>query len=143
MAYVNVKVLPRRTAADKVLRYKAFNIDRKSKYHGYQHALTSMVYNFFDKKISGCAIKSKIMPNQQLVEKLHKSIIRKFEKWIVHSSFIANTWDADLATIQLISKFNKGFRFLLSVIDVYYKYAWAILLRNTKVTTIINVFQRL
>ena len=83
------------------------------------------------------------MPNQQLVEKLHKSIIRKFEKWIVHSSFIGNTWDADLATIQLISKFNKGFRFLLSVIGVYYKYAWAILLRNTKVTTIINVFQRL
>ena len=79
MAYGSFKGLPRTTAADKVLRYKAFNIDKNPKYHGYQHALASMVYNFFDKMISGCVIKSKIMLNQQLAEKLHKSVIRKFE----------------------------------------------------------------
>ena len=44
--------------------------------------------------------------------------------------------------MQLISKFNKGFRFLLCVIDVYRKYAWAILLKDQKGITIINAFQK-
>ena len=60
MAYVNVKVLPRRTAADKVLRYKAFNIDRKSKYHGYQHALTSVVIIFLIKRFQVVPLKVKL-----------------------------------------------------------------------------------
>ena len=64
-----------------------------------------------------------MMFNQQLAADLHKPIIRRFEKRKVHSSFIHNIWDADLADIQLISKFNKGFRFLLCVIYIYIKSA--------------------
>ena len=40
----------RRTASDKVLRDKAFNIAKTPKYNGYQRGLASMVYKFFDKK---------------------------------------------------------------------------------------------
>ena len=47
------------------------------------------------------------MSDQQLVEELHKPIIRKFKKIKVQSSFIDNIWGADLAEKQLISKFNK------------------------------------
>ena len=43
---------------------------------------------------------------------------------------------ADLADVQLISKFNKGFRFLLCVIDIFSKYAWIIPLKDKKGTTI-------
>ena len=43
---------------------------------------------------------------------------------LVHSRFIDNIWGADLADIQLRSKFNKVFRFLLCVIDIYSKYSW-------------------
>ena len=50
MAYGDSKDLIRRTAPDKILRDKAFNITKKSKYDGYQRGLVSMVYNFFDKK---------------------------------------------------------------------------------------------
>ena len=50
MAYVDVKDLNRRTAADKLLRDKAFNIAKTSNYDGYQHGLASTVYKFFDKK---------------------------------------------------------------------------------------------
>ena len=39
----------RRTAADKILRDKAFNIAENSKYHGYQRGLASVFYQFFDK----------------------------------------------------------------------------------------------
>ena len=52
------------------------------------------------------------MSDQQLAEELHKPIIRKFKKRKVHSSFIDNISGADLADMQLISKFNKGFKFL-------------------------------
>ena len=55
--------------------------------------------------------------NKQLAEELHKPIIRKFNKGKVQSPFIDNIWCADLADMQLISKFNEGLRFLLCVID--------------------------
>ena len=107
------KSLPRKTASDRVLRHKAFNIAKNLKYNGYQCGLASMVYKFFDKKSSGGntssgAIKSEFMSNQQLAEELHKPILRKFEKRKVYSSFKDNTWGTDPADIQLISKFDKG-----------------------------------
>ena len=43
--------------------------------------------------------------------------------------------------MQLISKFNKGIRFLLCVIDIFSKYAWAILSKDKKGVTITNAFQ--
>ena len=133
MAYGDFKDLARRTASDKVLRDKAFNIAKNPKYDGYQRGLASMVYKFFDKKSAGSGVNmhanNKIKQNQcpsdlathQLAEELHKPIIRKFKKRTVYSGFKDNIWGADLADMQLISKFNKGFRFLLCVIDIFSK----------------------
>ena len=81
-----------------------------------------MAYKFFDKKSAGGSAKNEIKP-KKLAEELHKTIIRKFEKRKVHSSFKDNIWGADLADMQLISKFNKGICFLLCVVDIYCKYA--------------------
>ena len=64
-----------------------------------------MVYKFFDKKTSGSGIKNENISNKELVEKLHKPIIRKFNKRKVQS-FIDNIWDAYLVDMQIISKFN-------------------------------------
>ena len=50
---------------------------------------------------------------------------------------------ADLADMQLINKFNNRFRFLLSVIDIYSKYAWAIPLKNKKGIRTNNAFQKM
>ena len=80
-----------------------------------------MVYKFFEKKSSVSGIN--IEPNYQLASELHKPIIRNFKKRIVYSSFKDNIWGVDLADMKLISKFNKGFRFLLCVIDIFSKYA--------------------
>ena len=76
------------------------------------------------------------------MEELHKRIIRKFNKRKVYSSFIDNIWGAYLADMQLISKFNKGFRFLLCVIYIYSKCVWVIPLRDKKGITITNAFQK-
>ena len=48
---------------------------------------------------------------------------------------------ANLADMQSISKFNKGFKFLLCIIDIFSKYAWVIPLKDKKDVTITNAFQ--
>ena len=50
MAYGDFKDLAKRTAADKVLKNKAFKIGSDQKYGGYQRGLASMAYKIFDKK---------------------------------------------------------------------------------------------
>ena len=80
MAYGDFKDLKRRTASDKILRDKAFNIAKNPKYYGYQRGLTSMVYKFFDKKSKGSSVNIPLEFNKQLVKELHKPIIRKFKK---------------------------------------------------------------
>ena len=57
MAYGDFKDLARRTASDKILRDKAFNIAKNPKYDGYQRGLASMFYKFFDKKSASSDIK--------------------------------------------------------------------------------------
>ena len=102
MTYGDFKDLTKRTAADKILRDKAFKI----------------------------------------ASELHKPIIKKFNKRKVYSSFKDNIWGVDLADMQLLSKFNKGFRFLLCVIDIFSKYAWVIPLKDKKGISIVNAFKQ-
>ena len=82
------------------------------------------------------------MSDLQLAEQLHEPIIRKFNKRKVQSPFIDNVWGADLADTQLISKFNKGIRFLLCVIDIFNKYAWVLPLKDKRGITITNAFKK-
>ena len=82
------------------------------------------------------------MSNKELAEELHKSIIRKLDKK-VRWSFIDKIWGADLADMPFISKFNKGFRLLSGIIDIYNKYKWGIPLKDKKDITITNTFQKI
>ena len=101
-----------------------------------------MVYNFFDKKTKGSRIVNN-KENIQLADKLQKPIIRKFKKRKVYSGFKDNIWGVDLADMQLLSKFNKWFRFLLCVIDIYSRYAWVIPLKDKKGESIVTGFQKI
>ena len=76
-----------------------------------------------------------------IIIRLNKPIIRNSKKRKVYSGFKDNNWGADLADMQLMSKFNKGFRFLLCVIEIFSKYAWVIPLKNKKGISIVNAFQ--
>ena len=82
IAYGDFNELKSRTASDKNLRGKAFNIAKIFKYNGYQRGLASMVYKFFDKNSTGSSIAN--TPNQ-LANELHKPMIRKFQKRKVYS----------------------------------------------------------
>ena len=89
-----------------------------------------MVYKVFDKKsasltdksLSGGDVNIKLDFNEQLAKELHKLIIRKFQKRKVYPGFKDNIWGPGLADLQLINKFNKEFRFLPCVIDIFSKY---------------------
>ena len=76
-----------------------------------------MVYKFFDKKIL-------------------ESLIKK-----VNSPFIDKIWGEELEDMQLISKFSKGFKFLLCVIGMYSKCAWVILLKDKKALQLLMLFK--
>ena len=80
-------------------------------------------------------------PNEQLAEELHKTTIREFKKRKVYSTFKDDIWDTDLADMQLISTFNKRFRFLLCVVHIFSKYAWVVPLKDKKGVNIVNAFQ--
>ena len=85
----------------------------------------------------------KVKSSQQLPEELHKPIIRKFKKRWLYSSSKENIWGADLADIQLISKYNNGIRFLLCVIDIFSKYICVVPLKDEWDITITSDFQKI
>ena len=77
-----------------------------------------MVYKIFDKKSSGSGAGAE--PNYQLPNELHRQIIIKFKKPKVYSPFRDNILGVDLADMQSLSKYNKGIKYLLCAIDLFY-----------------------
>ena len=58
--------LTKRTASDKILIDKTFDIPKNPKYDGYQRALSSMFYNFLDKKPSGGTVEKENISDKEL-----------------------------------------------------------------------------
>ena len=85
--------------------------------------------------LSKCAIcntKKAILINKQEAKGFLKENYRKFKKKKSILKSKDNIWSADLTDMQLISKFNKGFTFLLCVIDISSKYACVVPLKDKK-----------
>ena len=82
MVYGDFKGLTRRTASDKILCNKAFNIGKNPNYDEYQRGLASVVYKCFDKKTAGgvampankFAVKNENISNKELAQGLHRFI---------------------------------------------------------------------
>ena len=114
-----------RKESDIVLKNKALKIATDPRVNGCQRGLASMVYKFFNERAKGSGINNKenLLVNSLLAEELRKQITKNFKRRKVYSSFKDNIWDVDLAYMQLISKYNKGIRYLLCVIDLFSRYA--------------------
>ena len=82
-------------------------------------------------------------PNCQLKNELYKPIVRKFEKRKVYSCFRDNVWGIDWADMQVLSKSNKGNKYLLCAIDLFSKSVWGIPIKNKKGVSLVNAFQKL
>ena len=115
------------------------------KVNGYQRSLAAMVYEFFNERTKGSGVNfvKNSLNKKQLDEELHKPIIKNFKRRKVYSSFKDNIWGVDLADMQLISKCNKGIRYLLCVIDLFSRYAWVVPLKNKKGEIIVEGFKKI
>ena len=78
MVYGDFKYLTRRTASDKILRDKAFNIAKTGNMMDIKVDLLQWSITFLIKKTSGSGIKNENISNKELAEKFYKLIIRKF-----------------------------------------------------------------
>lgn len=94
-----------------------------------------MIYNFFNKKIGRKRNRSQCYTNQKLAAEFYELLITKFQKRKLYSSFIHNVLESQVYWYGLLSRYNKG------VIDVYSKYGWVILLKDTNCITITKALQ--
>ena len=72
---------------------------------------------------------------------MHKPIKRNFTERRVIVNHIDEIWAADLVEMQQFSKWNKGYKYLLMVIDVFSKYGWIVPFKNKQGETVKEAFQ--
>ena len=78
---------------------------------------------------------------QQLADELHQPIKRNFTRRRVIVNGIDKIWCSDLVEMQQFSKWNKGYRYLLMVLDLFSKYGWIVPLKDKKGETVIEAFK--
>lgn len=74
---------------------------------------------------------------------LHKKKTKKFRRRRVIVSGIDDTWEADLIDVSSIKKENNGYTFILTLIDVFSKKAWAVKLKNKASTSCLNAYKEI
>ena len=114
--------MPRRTASDKMLHDKVFNIAKNTKHDGKQRGLVSRVYIFFDKKLSVVAVTG-----------AWSEILATQNKFSTKSR--ANNWQKN-NTSKLLEKLKN------EKIYIFSKYSWIIPLLDKKGNTFTNAFQK-
>ena len=78
---------------------------------------------------------------QQLAKEVFSPRITKFRRERIIPLYKDETWSADLIDKSSLSKYNNNYKFILTVIDIFTKYAWAIPLKNKSGLSITNGFK--
>jgi len=61
---------------------------------------------------------------------LHKPVRKRFRRNVIHVHSVDEQFQADLADVQMLARWNGGVHFLLTCIDVFSKYAWVVPMKN-------------
>ena len=91
-------------------------------------------------------LKEKVLLMNQILNQqmnLISQLLQNSKKRKVYSSFKDNIWGVDLADMQSLSKYNRGIKYLLRVIDLFSKYAWVVPIKDKKGTSIVNAFKKI
>ena len=72
---------------------------------------------------------------------LHKPVRYNLPRNRVIVTWIDDQWQADLVDTSSLARFNKGYKFLLTCIDVFSTFAWVVPLKNKSGETLVNSFQ--
>ena len=81
--------------------------------------------------------------SNQLANELHKPVRRRFDKRSVFAKQVDDIWAADLVDMSLFFRSNKGYEYLLTVIDVYSKYGWIVPLKTKTGKEVAQAFRKL
>ena len=79
----------------------------------------------------------------QFANDIHKSVRRRFDKRTVFAKHVDHTWTADLVVMSSFSRTDKGYKYLLTVIDVFSKYGWIVQLKTTNGKEVAHAFRKL
>lgn len=154
VAYNLYKDREKRNIADRILADKALKIAQDARKNGYERAWAALVYKTFcegglTSKFQGGKLtaRKKDGPSsetlKQLAEELHKPARRKFPRRRVRVQFVDETWGMDLVDLQKLNGQNDGYRYILSVIDIFSKYAWAVPVKNKSGNSVFNAFTKI
>ena len=78
---------------------------------------------------------------QQLAKEVFSPHVTKFKRQRIIPLYKDETWSADFIDKSSLSKYNNNYKFVLTVIDIFTKYAWAIPLKNKSGLSITNCFE--
>ena len=81
--------------------------------------------------------------SNQLANELHKPVRRRFEKRSVFAKQFDDIWAADLVDMSPFFRSNKGYKYLLTIIDVYSKYGWIVPLKTKTGKEVAQAFRKL
>ena len=85
----------------------------------------------------------KVWLNNQDAYSLQKSVRHKFKTPNVRVSYINEQFEADLAYVGNLAKYNDGFQYLLFVIDVLSKFLWVLPIKNKSAKTVLEAMKRI
>lgn len=80
---------------------------------------------------------------RQLVKELHTPARKTFPRRRVIVRGYDDLWQADLVDMRAYSRANSGNQYILTVIDVLTKYAWAQPLKNKQAKTVVSAFNKI
>lgn len=83
------------------------------------------------------------MSKQQIVNEIHKDARKNFKRCSVLLKGIDDLWQADLIDIKNLSSVNKGYKYILIIIDCFSKYAWAVPVKTKTKSEITNAFKKI
>jgi len=131
-----------RNISDIALAHRADEIANNPMYDDVQRKDAKFISGIMKTKAQyGFGIKKEW--NEELADELHAPVRRKFKRRRVISYGVDDVWSCDLVEMQEWSKQNKGYRYMLNVIDVHSKYAWSIPLKDKTGKTVLEAFKQI
>ena len=85
----------------------------------------------------------KVKWSDQLAEELHKPVVKSFRKRRVYVKGIDEIWAADLIDMQSFAEYNEGFKYLLSVVNIFSKYGWIVPLKDKSGKSVSQAFEKI
>lgn len=129
-----------RNISDSALAHRADEIARNSAYDNVQRKDANFIAGIMKTKAK---LGLGLAWNEELANELHAPVKRKFQRRRVISYGIDDVWSCDLVEMQEWKKQNKGYRYILNVVDVFSKYAWSVKLLDKKGSTVLEAFKNI